>query len=132
MRLNRLFWQALVSRNNVRVHILFWTKNSRTLTFFISHFFKDFIQWKKEPWAYLCLALSHQENYFYPEVLCVCSFSFAVLPKLLVSIEIQGLSSADCNFQGLSRIFKVHTKPCSVKMWWHLISLIKTVSGKTH
>ena len=80
----------------------------------------------------LSLFSSFISGEFYPEGLCVCSFSFAVLLKLLVSIEIQGLSSADCNFQGLSRIFKVHMKPCSVKMHWHLISLTKTVPGKTH
>ena len=80
----------------------------------------------------LSLFSSFTSGEFYPEGLCVCSFSFAVLLKLSVSIEIQGLSSADCNFQGLSRIFKVHMKPCSVKMRWHLISLIKTVPGKTH
>jgi len=36
---------------------------------------------------------------FYPEGLCVCSFSFTVS----LSNEIQGLSSTDCNFQELAR-----------------------------
>ena len=41
---------------------------------------------------------------FYPKGLCACSFSFAVLLKLLSQhIEIQGHSSTNCNFQGLSR-----------------------------
>ena len=36
---------------------------------------------------------------FYPEGLCICSFTFTVS----LSNEIQGLSSTDCNFQELSR-----------------------------
>ena len=49
-----------------RVHALFWTKNSRSFQGHISHFFKDSVQCKKEPWV--CLFWFFL---FYPEGLPV-------------------------------------------------------------
>ena len=49
-----------------RVHTLFWTKNSRSFQGDISHFFKDSVQCKKEPWV--CLFWFFL---FYPEGLPV-------------------------------------------------------------
>ena len=47
-----------------------------------------------------------QHEQFYPEGLSVLvPFSMEFYLKYKVSIEIQSLSSTDCNFQGLSRRF---------------------------
>jgi len=83
----------------------FLNKNSRTLQWFSrAHFsfLKDSIQHKKEPMSLLVQSttwaiLSRRS----------CSFSFG-LDK--VSTEIQGFSSNNCNFQGLSRCIQtLHT-----------------------
>ena len=66
-------------------------------------FFKDSNQCEKEPWVYVFFVVRQHEK-FYPEGLSV----FAPLGTWesgldKVSTEIRGLSSTDCNFQGLSR-----------------------------
>ena len=66
-------------------------------------FFMDSTRCEKEPWVYVCLVVRQHEQ-FYPECLSV----FAPLGTCesgldKVSSEIRGLSSTDCNFQGLSR-----------------------------
>ena len=50
----------------------------------------------------LFLVLPHQEN-FIPKVFVFAPFPLQFLLNSYVSIEIQGISSTDCNFQGLSR-----------------------------
>ena len=72
---------------------------SRTLFLF----FKDSNQCEKEPWVYVFFVVRQHEK-LYPEGLSV----FAPLGTWesgldKVSTEIRGLSSTDCNFQGLSR-----------------------------
>ena len=64
---------------------------------------------KKEPWVYVFLVVRQHEK-FYPEGLSV----FAPLGTWesglnKVSTEIRGLSSTDCNFQGLSRCVRSGT-----------------------
>ena len=88
-----------------RVRILFGTKqfkdSSRSSkdTFPI---FKDSIQCKKEPWVYVSFS-SSTTWVFYTRPFCVCSFSFKLKFNYKVCVEIQRLSSTNCNFQGLSR-----------------------------
>ena len=66
-------------------------------------FFKDSIQCKK------CLEFSSTTTW---AILSWRSFVLGTESGLdKVSTEIQGLSSIDCNFQGLSWTFKVHTNP---------------------
>ena len=83
------------------------TKNSRTFqglsrTHFL--FFKDSNQCKKEPRLYVFFSSSTTWVILSWKSFCVCSFFFGVLNlNYEVSIEIKGLSSTDCNFQGLSR-----------------------------
>ena len=69
----------------VKVHTLFWTKNSRTFqglsrTHF--PFFKDSIQCKKEPWVYVFSSSSTTWVILSQKSFCVCSFFFGVLLKL--------------------------------------------------
>ena len=46
---------------------------------------------------------------------CVCSFSLEFYLSYKFSIEIQGVSRTDCNFQGLSRQdFQVACEPCDL------------------
>ena len=59
------------------------------------------------------LVLPHQDN-FIPEVFVFAPFPLQFSLNCLVSIEIQGLSSTGCNFQGLSRIFKVRANPVAL------------------
>ena len=84
-----------------RVRTLFWTKASRTFqglsrTHF--PFFKDSIQCKKEPWVYVFFSSTTTWA-----ILSWRSFTLGTWESGLdkVSTEIQGLSSTDCNFQGL-------------------------------
>ena len=101
-----------------RVRTLFWTKTSRTLqglsrTHFA--FFKDSIQCKKEIWVYVFFSSTTTWA-----ILSWRSFILGTWESGLdkVSTEIQGLSSNDYNFQGLSRTFKVRANP--VKTFWQL------------
>ena len=86
-----------------RVRTLFWTKTSRTLqglsrTHFA--FFKDSIQCKKEIWVYVFFSSTTTWA-----ILSWRSFILGTWESGLdkVSTEIQGLSSTDYYFQGLSR-----------------------------
>ena len=72
--------------NNSRVCTLFWTKNSRTFqglsrTHF--PFFRDSIQWIKEPWVYFFFGSSTTWVILSRRSFCVCSFFFGVLLNLL-------------------------------------------------
>ena len=91
---------------NNRVCTLFGTKTPRTFkdTFRI---FKDSIQCKKEPWVYVCFSSTPTWA-----ILSWRSFILGTWESGLdkVSTEIQGLSSTDCNFQGLSRPWTYHFK----------------------
>ena len=98
------------SRSSYRVRTLFWTKTSRTLqglsrTHFA--FFKDSIQCKKEIWVYVFFSSTTTWA-----ILSWRSFILGTWESGLdkVSTEIQGLSSTDCNFQGLSRPWTFYFK----------------------
>ena len=93
-----------------RVRTLFWTKTSRTLqglsrTHFA--FFKDSIQCKKEIWVYVFFSSTTTWA-----ILSWRSFILGTWESGLdkVSTEIQGLSSTDYNFQGLSRPWTFYFK----------------------
>ena len=87
----------------LRVHTLFWTKNSRTFqglsrTHFPLIFSRTPFSAKKKPWVYVFFTA------FTISMTNIILKVFRVLAGLdKVSTEIQGLSSAYCNFQGLSR-----------------------------
>ena len=86
-----------------RVRTLFWTKTSRAFQRLSrTHFaiFKDSIQCKKEIWVYVFFSSTTTWA-----ILSWRSFILGTWESGLdkVSTEIQGLSSTDCNFQGLSR-----------------------------
>ena len=120
------YLQDLFQSEFYRVRTLFWTKTSRTFqglsrTHFA--FFKDSIQCKKEIWVYVFFSSTTTWA-----ILSWRSFILGTWESGLdkVSTEIQGLSSTDCNFQGLSRpwtfyfkfqglsrTFKVHANPGS-------------------
>ena len=95
-----------------RVGTLFLTINSRT---FEGHsrlhfpFFKDSIQCKNEPRVYVFFSSNITWVILSRGSFCVCSFLFRFLLKLY-RIEIEGLSSTDCNFQGLSMPWTVILK----------------------
>ena len=80
-----------------------------------THFplFKDSIQCKKEPWVYVFFSSTTTWA-----ILSWRSFILGTWESGLdkLSTEIQGLSSTDCNFQGLSRPFKV----CANPVWFAL------------
>ena len=93
-----------------RVRTLFWTKTSRTFqglsrTHFA--FFKDSIQCKKEIWVYVFFSSTTTWA-----ILSWRSFILGTWESGLdkVSTEIQGLSSTDYNFQGLSRPWTFYFK----------------------
>ena len=93
-----------------RVCTLFWTKTSRTFqglsrTHF--PFSKDSIQCRKEPWVYIFLSSTTAWA-----ILSWSSFISGTWESGLdkVSTEIQGLSSTDYNFQGLSRPWTFYFK----------------------
>ena len=93
-----------------RVRTLFWTKTSKTFqglsrTHF--PFFKDSIQCTKEPWVYVFFSSTTTWA-----ILSWRSFILGTWESGLdkVSTEIQGLSSTDCNFQGLSRPWTFYFK----------------------
>ena len=93
-----------------RVRTLFWTKTSRTFQGLLrTHFpfFKDSIQCKKEPWVYVFFSSTTTWA-----ILSWRSFILGTWESGLdkVSTEIQGLSSTDCNFQGLSRSWTFYFK----------------------
>ena len=69
----------------------------------ISHFsgFSNSVQ--KRALSLCLLQFFHNRSNFIPRVSLCCSFSLEFYLNYKVSIEIQGLSSTDCNFQGLSR-----------------------------
>ena len=69
----------------------------------ISYFSRTPFNAKKSLESTSFLVLPQHEQ-FYPEDLSVSGL-------YKVSTEIQGLSSTDCNFQGLSRTFKEHANP---------------------
>ena len=101
---------SLSARTMHRVRTLFWTKTSRTFqglsrTHFA--FFKDSIQCKKEPWVYVFFSSTTTWA-----ILSWRSFILGTWESGLdkVSTEIQGLSSTDCNFQGLSRPWTFYFK----------------------
>ena len=101
---------VLRSINQSRVRTLFWTKTSRTLqglsrTHFA--FFKDSIQCKKEIWVYVFFSSTTTWA-----ILSWRSFILGTWESGLdkVSTEIQGLSSTDYNFQGLSRPWTFYFK----------------------
>ena len=91
---------------NCRVCTLFWAKNSRLFKDFqghIFHFSRTPFSAKKSLES-TCFLVLPQNEQFYPEGLSVFTpFSLEFYVHYKVSIEIQGLSSSDCNFQGLSR-----------------------------
>ena len=108
--------QALVSLCQIwegykySVRTLFWTKTSRTFqglsrTHFA--FFKDSIQCKKEIWVYVFFSSTTTWA-----ILSWRSFILGTWESGLdkVSTEIQGLSSTDYNFQGLSRPWTFYFK----------------------
>ena len=70
-------------------------------------FFKDSIQCKKEPWVYVFFSSTTTWA-----ILSWRSFILGTWESGLdkVSTEIQGLSSTDCNFQGLSRPWTFYFK----------------------
>ena len=81
----------------------FWQTNLKTfqgLSRTYLPFFKDSVQWKREPWIYVFFSSSATWPILSWRSFCVCSFSFG---SDKVSTEIQGLSTTDCYFQGLSR-----------------------------
>ena len=93
-----------------RVRTLFWTKTSRTFqglsrTHFA--FFKDSIQCKKEIWVYVFFSSTTTWAILSWRSFILGTWEFG-LDK--VSTEIQGLSSTDCNFQGLSRPWTFYFK----------------------
>ena len=101
---------AILLRSVHRVRTLFWTKTSRTLqglsrTHFA--FFKDSIQCKKEIWVYVFFSSTTTWA-----ILSWRSFILGTWESGLdiVSTEIQGLSSTDYNFQGLSRPWTFYFK----------------------
>ena len=127
-----------------RVRTLFWTKTSRTLqglsrTHFA--FFKDSIQCKKEIWVYVFFSSTTTWA-----ILSWRSFILGTWESGLdkVSTEIQGLSSTDYNFQGLSRpwtfyfkfqglsrTFKVRANPdCIARGHKKPITFFKTSRGR--
>ena len=108
--------QALVSLCQIwegykySVRTLFWTKTSRTFqglsrTHFA--FFKDSVQCKKEIWVYVFFSSTTKWA-----ILSWRSFILGTWESGLdkVSTEIEGLSSTDYNFQGLSRPWTFYFK----------------------
>ena len=90
----------------IRVCTHFWTKNSRTFQGHISHFSRTPFSAKKEPSVYIfCSWTTWAISSWRPFNLCLLLLSLATRESGLDkgSTEIQGLSSTDCNFQGLSR-----------------------------
>ena len=101
---------SLLTQIKFRVRTLFWTKTSRTFqglsrTHFA--FFKDSIQCKKEIWVYVFFSSTTTWA-----ILSWRSFILGTWESGLdkVSTEIQGLSSTDYNFQGLSRPWTFYFK----------------------
>ena len=98
-----------------RVHTLFWTKNSQTfqgLSRTDFPFLKDLIQCKKEPWVCLFWSFPNMSNFILKVFLHLLLFGTWESEGLdKVSTKIRGLFSTDCNFQGLSRTFKVCANP---------------------
>ena len=106
-----------------RVQTLFCTKEIQGLfkgfQGLISHFSRTPFSAKKS------LVLPQHEQ-FYPEGLSVFApFSLEFYLNYRVSIEIQGLSSTDCNFQGLSRPWMFLLKYCQYTNWVGLSTLWK-------
>ena len=107
----KLQWKKKTSSDcSHRVRTLFWTKTSRTFqglsrTHFA--FFKDSIQCKKEIWVYVFFSSTTTWA-----ILSWRSFILGTWESGLdkVSTEIQGLSSTDCNFPGLSRPWTFYFK----------------------
>ena len=69
----------------------------------ISHFLKDSIQCKKEPWICLLWFFHNTFNFILKVFLCLLLLSTWESGLDKVSTKIQGLSSTNCNFFGLSR-----------------------------
>ena len=65
-------------------------------------FFKDSIQCKNEPLVYSFFGSSTTWVILSRRSFSVCFFFFGVQLNYKISTEIQGPSSTDCNFQGLS------------------------------
>ena len=104
------YLQDLFQSEFYRVRTLSWTKTSRTFQGLLrTHFpfFKDSIQCKKEPWVYVFFSSTTTWA-----ILSWRSFILGTWESGLdkVSTEIQGLSSTDCNFQGLSRPWTFYFK----------------------
>jgi len=81
----------------------------------ISHFSRLHSGVQKKSLESMSFFSSSTSGEFFPEGLCVSSFSFAVLLKLFklkVSTEIQGLSSTNCTFQDFQGV----CKPCICTM----------------
>ena len=86
-----------------RVHTLFWTKNSRSFQGHISHFFKDSVQCKKEPYVCLFWFFHNMSKFILKVFLCLLLLGTWESRLDKVSTEIQGLSNTDCNFKRLWR-----------------------------
>ena len=102
----------LGSDSNWRVRTFFWTKNLRTFQGHFSYFWRTPFSAKKSLES-VFFSSSTTWVILSQRSFCVCSFSLEFYISYRVSIEIQGLSSTDCNFQGLSRQeFQGACKPC--------------------
>ena len=94
-----------------RVRNLIWTNKKRTFHRLSRRhfpFFKVSIQCKKEPWIYVFFSSSTPWviNNIHAEALSVFApFSLEFYLNYKVRIKIQGLSTADCNFQDLEFLF---------------------------
>ena len=68
----------------------------------ISHFSRT-PQYKREPWVCLFCFFHNMSNFILKVFLCLLPLDTCESGLDKVSAEVQGLSSTDCNFQGLSR-----------------------------
>ena len=107
----KLQWKKKTSSDCRQGSYRFWTKTSRTFqglsrTHFA--FFKDSIQCKKEIWVYVFFSSTTTWAILSWRSFILGTWEFGLYK---VSTEIQWLSSTDCNFQGLSRSFKVRANP---------------------
>ena len=100
-------------------------------------FFKDSIQCKKEPWVYVFFTSSTTWVILSKCLSVLAAFSLEFYLNYKVSIEIQALSSTNCNFQGLKRpytsILKFKDFQGACKTWGLYVLLkldwnIKTLS----
>ena len=90
------------SASDCRVCTPFWTKNSWTFQGHFSHFWRTPFSAKKSLES-VFFGSSTTWVILSQRSFCVCSFSLEFYLSYKFSIKIQGLSSTDCNFQGLSR-----------------------------